>query len=271
MLINTVNDALDIIVLAGQSNGEGYGLGDTDTPFRPTAKILSMHDTDNQGYLVNEKRYNHFAIKMPRDYVIGIAEERYSTTGKIGCFALRFAELYSEKYLKEGRRVLVIQAAVGSTGFAKGHWGLGEVLYERLLDMCREALAMNSENRIVAVLWHQGEHDAIFKPHITMEERREWHYGNLSALIGDFRAKFGTHPFIMGGFTDEWSARCDRYTAVLEAELRIKDELDSIGFADSTGLSTNNQTLGNGDVFHFSRNSLGILGERYFAEYEKLI
>ena len=81
MLINSVSYPLDIIILAGQSNAEGYGLGPCDTPFQPTPDILSMRDTDNYGYVVDEKTYGTFNISLPRRYLINIAEERMNTSG----------------------------------------------------------------------------------------------------------------------------------------------------------------------------------------------
>ena len=271
MLLNTVNEKLDIIILAGQSNAEGYGIGACEDEYKPTPNILMMKDTDNQGFVKDEKSFSHLQIAMPRDYLIGIAEERFTPKGKIGCLALSFAREYAKERLAPDRRVLIIQSAVGATGFAKELWGLGEVLYERLCEMTQLALGMNPENRIVAVLWHQGEHDAVFKPRLTDKERYDTHCANLSRLITDYRERFGTQPFIMGGFTDEWSASCKRHEPILSAQLEMQNRFELIGFASSLGLPTNNQALENGDAYHFSRNSLDVFGKRYYAEYKKLI
>lgn len=267
MLINTVSDKLDIIIVAGQSNGEGYGIGPTDEPFCPSADILHMKDTDNQGYVVDEKTHGAFHITMPRDYLIGIAEERRSTSGKIGNLGLYFARKYKEECLAKDRKLLVIQCAVGATGFAKGNWGLGSVLYTRMCEMTKLALSMNKENRLVALLWHQGEHDAIFKPHLTDTEREELHLENLRAQFSDFREKFGVCPLIMGEFTDEWSRVFPKFDIIVSAMRRLAEELPQAGLASSEGLPTNNEALGNGDHMHFSRDSLRLFGERYFDIY----
>ena len=270
MLINKIDKPLDIIVLAGQSNAEGYGLGPCSAPFVPSLSILSMKDVDNYGYVVDEKTQGTFNIKMPRTYLINIAEERQNTSGRIGCFALRFAEKYAATYLKEGRGVLIIHGAVGATGFAKNNWGVGSVLYSRLCRMCSLALGMNSENRLVAVLWHQGEQDAIFRPKLTAEEREQTHYTELSAMLADFRLQYGTVPFIMGDFTEEWKAICENSEVIVSAMQRIVSDYKAVGLVNSSGLFTNNQQLGNGDKFHFSRNSLTLLGERYFDVFKLL-
>ena len=267
MLLNTVSDKLDIIVLAGQSNAEGYGIGHCIDEYKPTPRILAMRDTDNQGYVVNEKTRGTFNIRMPRDYLIGLAEERCSTSGKIGNLGVYFARRYVQD-LDSDRRVLLIHCAVGATGFAKKNWGIGSVLYERMVEMCTLALRMNPENRIAAVLWHQGEHDAIFRPALTDKEREETHYNDLSSMLTDFRQRFGICPFIMGDFTDAWKASCENSRVIVSAMQSIVSDFSKVGFTSSSGLKTNSEEIGNGDTFHFSRNSLCLLGERYYDVYK---
>lgn len=270
MLLNTINEPLDIIVLAGQSNGEGYGLGPSDNPYKPTWKILSMRDTDNYGYVVDEKSRGTFNISMPRDYLIGITEERQNTSGKIGCLVTSFARKYAECDLKDGRRLLIIHTAVGATGFAKHHWGVGEVLYERMMDMTAEALKMNPENRVVALLWHQGEHDAIFLPDLTDDVREAKYVSDLGKVIKGFRERFGEVPFIMGGFNDELRRSMPKMDVIMSAMRSLSSDISKTALVNAEGLPTNNEALSNGDQYHFCRNSLNILGERYYSVYSLL-
>lgn len=268
MLINRVENKLDIIILAGQSNAEGYGIGPCDAPFMPNPRILSMRDTDNYGYVVDEKTRGTFNIIMPRRYIINISEERQNTSGRIGCFALRFAERYLDSLTEDDRSVLIIHAAVGATGFAKKNWGLDGVLYQRLVRMTELALSMNPENRIKAFLWHQGEHDAIFRPELTDEERENTHTSDLVSMLGDFRGRFGSFPILMGGFTDEWSASWPKSQIIVSAMRGAIEKLGNAALVSAEGLPTNNIALANGDTYHFSRNSLNLLGERYFDVYK---
>ena len=271
MIINPVKDKLDIIVLAGQSNGEGYGLGDCTEPYEPTVKILGMWDTDNQGFTVNERPSPIFNIVLPRKYVIGLSEERRSTSGKIGCLAPYFARKYAEERLDSDRRVLIINAAVGATGFAKGHWKEDGVLRQRAIRMCDLALSMNPENRIVAFLWHQGEHDAYFPANILPDERYRKTLANLGGLISDFRGRYGKIPFITGGFTPVWVKESEHNVAVENAMRDLADEKELIAFTKTDGLEVNDDAVGNGDKIHFCRNSLRLLGERYYENYRKMI
>lgn len=271
MLINPIKEKLDIIVLAGQSNAEGYGLGPCDEPYIPSTDILSMRDVDNQGYVVNEKTYGTLAITLPRHYIIGLTEERCSTSSKIGCFAPYFARKYAAECLAPDRKVLIIHSAVGATGFAKKNWGLEDVLYKRMVRMIDLALAMNPENRIVAFLWHQGEHEAVFRPQLTPEERESTHISDMTALISDVRARYGEVPFVTAGFTDKWCESCENHKYVLSALKKVVAAFPRATIVDSTGLPTNAEALNATDVYHFSRNSLRILGERYFDGYLSII
>ena len=63
--------------------------------------------------------------------------------------------------LKPGRKLLIIRAAIGGTGFSDERWGMTDDLYLRMIEMIKTALELNSKNKLAAFLWHQGETDAI--------------------------------------------------------------------------------------------------------------
>ena len=44
----------DIIILGGQSNAEGNGVGNTESPYEPDDRILMMHDNRWYGYVKDE-------------------------------------------------------------------------------------------------------------------------------------------------------------------------------------------------------------------------
>jgi hypothetical protein len=92
----------------------------------------------------------------------------------------------------------------------------------------------------------------------------------LGAVIKGFRDKFGEVPFIMGGFNDELRASMPRMDIIMSAMRTLTTELPRVALVNAEGLPTNNQTLSNGDQYHFCRNSLNILGERYYSVYSLL-
>ena len=69
-----------------------------------------------------------------------------------------------------------------------------------MIDMIQTALSLNSENKLVTFLWHQGESDAVFE--VSYDE----HYKNLSKLVYSIKEKFNVPnlPFIAGDFTHQW-------------------------------------------------------------------
>ena len=196
----------------------------------------------------------------------------------ISYFATNAPASLSKKYveagmLEEGRKLLILRSAVGGTGFAKKQWGVGNVLYERLTDMTKAALGLNPENRIVAILWHQGEHDAFENVGMPDEERSNFYCSSISAMFNDYFDKFGLQniPFIAGGFVSEWYLKnkqtCDA------VYVGMKRFLDTVGgrFVNTEDLPSNNEKIKNYDDIHFCRQSLYTLGERYFAQFEEII
>ena len=193
---------------------------------------------------------------------------------RVGNLSLVFAKKYlNNGLLDDGRKLLIIHSAVGGTGFAKKQWGIGNVLYERLIDMTKTALELNVENRIVAILWHQGEHDAFENADMKFEDRSDFYSSSISAMFKDYFERFSLKniPIIAGGFCDEWYLKnkeaCD---AVIDGTKRFLKTVDG-GFVESAGLLSNNQKIHNYDDIHFCRESLYILGEKYYTEFEAIL
>lgn len=254
MLHDFTKDKFDIIILAGQSNAEGYGFGPTPDPYQPDGRVFYLH----------------------RDGTLVQAAERVWRNGVGTNLALSFAREYLKSgRLAEGRRLLIVSAAVGGTGFLDGRWGMNDDLFLAMMEMTRTALALNPENRLVALLWHQGETDAICRA------TYEVHYGHLSALVRAVRETFGAPalPFIAGGFTPRWrgfSQHKEACPPVEEAIRAVCRDCGHGGFAETDGLTSNAEEetahpLGwPCDEIHFSRRALYELGRRYFERFTAL-
>lgn len=263
----------DIIVLAGQSNAEGTGLGEGPV-FLQDKRIMRLYDPQDNGFEKNEDGEMVLKVKKPWSFLISEAEERMCDGIVRGSFGLWFAKAYIERgFLKPGRKILMVNAAVGGTGFARRHWGRGEILSDRLYDMIDAALA-EKDSKIVAFLWHQGEHDAFENIGASHEELYKKYRESLYTLFSDVKKRYSQFgfPFIAGGFVDEYQLLEDNAgcATVFEATKSVCEELCNGAVASGTGLSSNNQVSGNGDKIHFSRQGLYILAQRYFEEYLKL-
>lgn len=266
-------EKLDIIVVAGQSNAAGSGLGDVTKEYEKNESVLWMSDEPEPYYIEKENGEISLERNIPEKIDVAVADEGVSDGNKVGNLSLTFAENYAKYVLEPDRKILIVNAAVGGAGFTPIGWGLGNELYERLLKMVKEALSYNEENRIVALLWHQGENDSVRCPDWDEKKRYQVHKSNLITMLDDFKKTFQLKdiPFVAGGFCDEWYLKnkgpCD---AVLHAVMDCCEVMQGV-FVPTTGLLSNNQKIGNGDDIHFCRESLHILGEKYYEAFTKIV
>jgi hypothetical protein len=253
----------DVILEAGQSNADGCGLGEVTCPYVPTEDIL---------YLNNEREIITFVGGMSICYKslplkISVADYHDRYGEKAGDFALSFAKEYKEKYLAADRKILIIRAAIGGTGFSGCHWRENDPVYQKMLEMVEYALSLNPENKMVAFLWHQGERDAAARV------STEYYYNSLGYIIDKVRGSYATKdlPFVMADFVNEWKSKNEECCAPVINAMR-KLAVDKGGaFVETDDLLSNNQKRNDGDDIHFCRESLDVLGKRYFSEYERLI
>jgi hypothetical protein len=255
------NAKYDIIVQGGQSNADGTGRG-------PVSRELSV--SPNAWYLEAEKTVtvgadNLYVTYADKPFQIIPAQERMVDGQITGDFSLTFAEEYVKAgLLQADRKLLIIRGAIGGSGFKKNHWGLGNVLYNKLIEMVDYALSLNVENRIVGFLWHQGEHDA-FEGNTPEEYKAQ-----LRAQLRDFRARYGEDiPFIAGDFVREWKSENEEICRPIVQKIRdVVAEEGNGEFVETSDLLSNNEQIQDGDVIHFSRESLHILGARYFQAFQ---
>jgi hypothetical protein len=208
------------------------------------------------------------AVTCSNDFTITKAEEVVLNHNTICNFSLSFAKRYIESdLLQNSHKLLIVRAAVGGTGFLDGRWGLQNVLYKRMIEMTKNALALNNDNRLVVFTWHQGESDA------GMNASYDVHYNNLMTLVKSVKSTFDCEklPFIAGDFVHDWKnsnlAICE---PVIKAIRAVCNDLPKAAFVETDGLTSNAQANGGDDTIHFSREALMLLGERYFEEYMRI-
>lgn len=146
----------DIVILAGQSNAEGGGIGTVDHEFEPSPLIWSLDAEKTVEHLPNRLNITYY----DRPFVLEMAMERTYNGEKVGDLALRFLERYSRERLAPDRKVLLLRCAIGGSGFIRHEWTTDGPIYRKMLEMVDYALSLNPENRLVAMLWHQGECDS---------------------------------------------------------------------------------------------------------------
>ena len=255
-------EKFDIIIQGGQSNAEGTGRGPVDEAWTPSTKYMYLQANKMVQTLEDGIRIEY----ADEPFAITVADEREIQGETVGDFSLTFAKAYDEAgLLQDGRKLLIIRAAVGGTGFMKGHWGLQDILFLKMLELTDYALSLNPENTIVGFLWHQGEHDAFEKNEPSVYK------GQLATMLQTVRARYGNMPFIAGDFCNEWKGKnLDICEPIIKVIREVIAEEGNAGFVETADLPSNNQKHGNGDDIHFCRQSLRELGCRYFKAYQDL-
>ena len=265
----------DVILLVGQSNAEGHGIGPVDNPYEPTEDIMQLVDSYPVMYRMNAEGIDELDVPKETIYRINVAKENSCRGGeKQGCFAFSFVRSYYEKHLAgSGRKLLLVRAAIGGTGFMRNQWTPDGVLYKRAVEMTDIALSLNPENRLKAILWHQGECEAVDGKGLGYDYLYSFYTGCLSRLINDLKQKYGTVPFLAGGHCEDWIPRFSvESPAITDATRTVISELDHCGYVETAGLGSNDRIVKGKylDDVHFNRPALYELGERYFKAYEEI-
>ena len=252
----------DLIIQAGQSNSEGFGLGPVEKEYIPTDKVWQL-DAPKRATPLPDRMD---VVYLDEPFDLKVAEESEGESGKIGNFGLTFAQEYIKAgRLEKDRAVLIIRAGVGGTGFCRKEWGVDSLLYRKLTELVDYALAMDKDNRVVAFLWHQGECDSVEKnpPEIFGAQLKE--------QLLDARARYGEMPIIAGDFVNDWKSKnlalCQ---PIITAIRKVLAELGRGAFVETADLLSNDQKIQNGDDIHFCRQSQHILGRRYFEAFKNL-
>ncbi|MBP5466279.1 MAG: hypothetical protein J6Y43_01775, partial [Clostridia bacterium] len=275
----------DIIIQGGQSNAEGNGYGSTDKtqPFVPRDDIL---------YFVDKTHDNDFNNLSSQKFRVRRAEERETTVGKRNDFSLAFAREYYTNFLPAGRKILIVRAAIGGTGFSENHpnnpnwnWKPTGDLYPRMINAVQEALELDFgdstdyRHRVVAFLWHQGENDALAR----MAE--DVYYAYLRNLLNNVRTTLNLPklPFICGDFVHDWEfgevGTANACAKILAATKRVCQGAAPAAFVPTAGLKSNRQDPTHPmsardiviDNIHFCREAVNLLGKKYFDAYKALI
>ena len=269
---NQDKKSYDIIILAGQSNAYGYGVGDVDKPYEPCERIKMLCGDFTAEARKVEYGDEFLDLKVGDEYYIETAKEKQDGGKTFGNLSLTFSKEYLANDAESERSLLIINTPIGGTGFAKGHWGKGEILCERMFKMVRQALEMNEDNKVVAFLWHQGEHDAFENAGLTVSQREEYYYNKFTELLTSVRGEFGRDvPVVCGKFSKVWAEEYkEKCEAVYRATEKVCEEQGRAMVVDTYDLTNSNDVTGNGDNIHFSRPALYELGKRYYKAYKQI-
>ncbi|EJB3793250.1 sialate O-acetylesterase, partial [Escherichia coli] len=225
-----------VVVLAGQSNGMSYGEGlplpETYDRPDPRIKQLARRSTVTPGGAAC--KYNDI---IPADHCLhdvqdmsrlnhpkaDLSKGQYGTVGQ----GLHIAKKLLP-FIPANAGILLVPCCRGASAFTTGadgtysesagasenslRWGVGKPLYQDLVSRTKAALAKNPKNRLLAVVWMQGEGDAAVGTHAQ-------HPGLFSAMVNQFRTELAGQasqstggsasavPWVCGDTTYFWKQR----------------------------------------------------------------
>ncbi|EFH3860601.1 sialate O-acetylesterase, partial [Escherichia coli] len=232
-----------VIPLAGQSNGMAYGEGLPlpQTYDRPDSRIkqLARRSTVTPGG--DTCAYNDV---IPADHCLhdvqdmsalnhphaDLSKGQYGTVGQ----GLHIAKKLLP-YIPQNAGILLVPCCRGGSGLTVGNdgtfsetsgasansarWGVGKPLYQDFLFRTKAALSKNPKNRLLAVVWMQGEND--------LADGSQQHSGLFTAMVQQFRADMAAYsaqcvggsadsvPWICGDTTYYWkNLNAAKYEAV---------------------------------------------------------
>ena len=169
-----------------------------------------------------------------------------------------FAEYYAKKHDVD---VGLICCADGGTTLDQ--WMPGSLLYDHAVMNARLAQRTST---IAGILWHQGESDCAMGRYETYQDkllqmlnclRKDLDLGDVPVLLG------GLGDFLVDRPASAWELQHSPF--INEALRSVAAMSEMTGFVPATGLGCNP------DMLHFNAAALHEFGQRYFAEYEKLI
>ncbi|ENT7860128.1 sialate O-acetylesterase [Salmonella enterica] len=205
-----------VIPVAGQSNmmayGEGLPLPDTLDAPHPRIKQLARRATVTPGGAAC--KYNDI---IPLDHCPHDVQNMSTlnhpradlSKGQYGCVgqALHIAKKLLP-HLPEEAGILMVPCSRGGAAFTQGadgafnaasgateasaRWGTGKPLYQDLLSRTKAALDKNPKNRLLAVVWMQGEFD--------LQAAYTQHPAKFAALVKQFRTDLADHAAQMPDF-----------------------------------------------------------------------
>lgn len=192
-----------------------------------------------------------------------------TVSARVG-FALAFArDFYVPNRLVGGRKVLLVPAGLGDTGFTDGRWGVGRDLYNNAVTLTAFILKRYPNAVLRGILWHQGEKDA------AVGTSQSAHAVQLDATLNGFRSELGNVPIVVGGMVPEWVAADANRAPVQAALIDTPNRLTNTGYANpsSPTVIPGRPT----DIIHFdaagqrgTSGAPGGMAGRYWTAYSGL-
>lgn len=256
-LAPAVAGAYDVVAVLGQSNAAGRGGG----PDEQTAVDPRLASRIRQWPASGPRRGEPVPATEPL-----LGPWPSAGTGPATTFARAYVAA-------QDRPVLLVPAAVDGTGFAPTRgmtWDpddhvTARNLFDDAVTQVRGALASRPGNRLVAVLWVQGESDV---GRLAPDEYRAALVRTLTRFRGAVAGPApGEVPVVVGSMVPEWSAARPERRALDEVHRSLAEDLDAVAYVRGPAGRMN----GPADLIHYSTLGQREQGRRMYAAWRALL
>jgi hypothetical protein len=220
--VSDVSVGFDIVMLAGQSNMDGAGTVDPDIDLGDS----NIWSFPAQGVDVD-------TIIEGLDPLLHPSPSSGMYLGPGMPFARQWITLTSSV-----RKVLLVPCAVGGTGLSGSAWAVGGARYTYAVShtlaalAAAEALAPGGDHRIIAVLWAQGENDAV------RSVSQSSYAAAFDNMMAGFRGALNVPdlPVMIGAMVPEWrTAPNGTSLAIYAAQIDAPDRDDRAVYVEGPG------------------------------------
>lgn len=245
----TAQDKLDLFILAGQSNAQGW-MGDA-ADYPEADRELDGSILLNWTFVDNESSEGRWIYMQPQ-------EGRFPK----GHFGLEVS--FGRELKKAGFNPAIFKYTKGSTGLARDWKSPGEGgIYDSMVNDLKSAIKKLEQKgykvNVSGLIWIQGETDA------GNEAAATEYYSNLKQMIHDLSQNKLNEPnlkIILG--VDEHHHFVKERPVVVEAQRKLAKEDVNIVFTSMIGLQK-------ADVTHLTPEGLVEHGKRIFKAYVNLL
>jgi hypothetical protein len=252
------NYGYDIYVLMGQNNMLGHAL------------INNKIDNPDRDDLINGKVFQFpfdinwedgntiIEARNPLDHITTIeGGQNGEKDGKMGLWKT-FAENMLTK-LSFRRKMLLVPLSKSGTSFSRNNWNKGDPIYEASIKTINKSINTHSLNKLVGILWHQGESD-IYNDNYLEDLTNMYNNLKIDIINYDSGIKFVLGEIKMGGLVE-----LENKSKIFNNNLRKFVNIQNNTFLVKT---FETEKLFDGSL-HFDSSSLRNIGIKYAECFDK--
>lgn len=250
-VINRDSDGADLVLILGQSNAQGAG---TPYDMAEDVTLVGLDQYAGSGPSIG-------TVIPAVDSLYHRSQWTVAGSGapRVGP-GMEFGRLLWQSQ-PSNRSVLLVPAAQGSTsitGDENYSWDPDNTtaatnLYNWARSQVAAALALHARNKVVAIIWHQGESDA------SAGATQAWYLGKLIQIITGVREITGEDtPFLIGSMVPELIETQPGRVPIDNAHREVT------GLVPYTAYIPGPHGMNQDDLLHYNAEGARELGRRYF-------